>query len=174
MSAASRLKFSIDFEISVGRLFSLQFNILHDHFIRYVSRAGHKVSPCPNMSPPKRTAQCLELCKHLAGGFPFDRLHQLAHRNMRRSRHKNVHVVGRNMSPQNLHVAGLANLSDQITSTLRNRSSQNRLAVFGYPYQVILQIVNGVARSPIVLHAASILKSSPKGEGFSPIPRGGQ
>jgi hypothetical protein len=39
---------------------------------------------------------------------------------------------------------------------------------------VILDIENGVAGPPVVLHAASILKSSPEGEGFSPIPRVGQ
>jgi hypothetical protein len=39
---------------------------------------------------------------------------------------------------------------------------------------VVLDVVNGMARFPIIFHTASILKSSPKGEGFSPIPRRGQ
>jgi hypothetical protein len=39
---------------------------------------------------------------------------------------------------------------------------------------VKLQIVNAMARSTIMLHTASLLKSSPEGEGFSPNPRRGQ
>lgn len=34
--------------------------------------------------------------------------------------------------------------------------------------------ITGAARLPVVLYGASILKSSPEGEGFSPNPRGGQ
>jgi hypothetical protein len=43
-------------------------------------------------------------------------------------------------------------------------------AAFGDPYNVVFQIVNGMARFPVILHPASILKSSPKGEGFPPFP----
>ena len=34
--------------------------------------------------------------------------------------------------------------------------------------------VYGMTRFPVILHTASILKSSPEGEGFSPNPRVGQ
>jgi len=57
---------------------------------------------------------------------------------------------------------------------LGNVSSKNRLAVFRDPDNVIFDVVYGMTGFPIVLHAASILKSSPEGEGFSPIPREGQ
>ena len=35
---------------------------------------------------------------------------------------------------------------------------------------MIFQIINGMARLSVILHTASILTYSPKGEGFSPIP----
>jgi hypothetical protein len=39
---------------------------------------------------------------------------------------------------------------------------------------VIFQIVNGMRSLAVVFHGtASLLKSSPEGEGFSPIPRRG-
>src|SRR5208337_4350654 len=40
---------------------------------------------------------------------------------------------------------------------------------------MILDVIDTVRSLAVVLHnPASLLKSSPKGEGFSPIPRGGQ
>jgi hypothetical protein len=73
-----------------------------------------------------------------------------------------------------LNILCLTNLSDQIPQSLSYFTTQYWLAVFGYPNYVILVIVYGVAGFAIMFHTASILKSSPKGEGFSPIPRGGQ
>lgn len=35
----------------------------------------------------------------------------------------------------------------------------------------IIKIINGMARFTVVFYSASILKSSPKGEGVSPNPR---
>jgi len=40
---------------------------------------------------------------------------------------------------------------------------------------VVLDVIDTVRSLAVVLHdTASLLKSSPKGEGFSPIPRRGQ
>jgi hypothetical protein len=52
--------------------------------------------------------------------------------------------------------------------------AQNWLAVFCDPNDVVFQVIDGMARVAVMLHTASILNSSPKGEGFSPIPRMGQ
>ena len=52
---------------------------------------------------------------------------------------------------------------------------QYRLAVFRDPDDVVLDVIDSVRGLAVILHdTASLLKSSPKGEGFSPIPRGGQ
>jgi hypothetical protein len=89
-------------------------------------------------------------------------------------RHKYVHVILRDMPLEDFHIVCLAYFTDQISNSLSNLPSQNRLAVFRDPHKVILQIINAMARFTIVFHTASILKSSPKGEGFSPNPRGRQ
>ena len=48
------------------------------------------------------------------------------------------------------------------------------LAVFGDPYHVEFDVIDSMRGLTVVFHnTASLLKSSPKGEGFSPIPRGG-
>ena len=85
-----------------------------------------------------------------------------------------MNVVLGNMPLDNLNIFRFANLTDQSSYSFSNISPQDWLAVLGYPNKVILYIVNGMAGFTIILHAASILKSSPEGEGFSPIPRVGQ
>ena len=74
----------------------------------------------------------------------------------------------------NLKILGFANLQDQLPYPLSYITLQNLRAVFGYPYNMVLKIIYCVAGFTVISHAASILKSSPKGEGFSPNPRMGQ
>ena len=150
------------------------FNVSHDHFIGHVARTGRKVPSCPHMPPPKSSTQTLVLLQQLPTRLPLQCLHQIARREMGRNRHKNMHMISRNMSFHDLNVLGFTNLSDQFPYSLSNIRAQHLLAVFRHPYQMIFQIINGMARLAIVLHTASILKSSPEGEGFSPIPRRGQ
>ena len=79
----------------------------------------------------------------------------------------------RNMTLDDLHIFRPTYLSDQLAHSLCNVSPQNRLAVFGDPNDMVFNVVYGMTRFPVILHTASILKSSPEGEGFSPIPRMG-
>jgi len=78
------------------------------------------------------------------------------------------------MTFDDFRIVRSAYLSDHIPNPLGNITAQNRLAVFRDPNYVILDVVYGMARFTVVLRTASILKSSPEGEGFSPNPRGGQ
>jgi len=141
-SAASRLKFSINLEISVGRLNPLLLNVLHDYLIGHITRTGHKVPPVPQMPPPKRSTQTLVFHQHLPRGLPLYRLSQFADRDVWRNRHKYVNMILRYMPPQYLYIPRLTYPSDQISNPLSNLTPQNRLAAFRYPYKVILQILN--------------------------------
>ena len=85
-----------------------------------------------------------------------------------------MNMITRNLAPDDFNIVRPKNLTGRSPNTLGNVNFQNRLAVFRDPDTVISYVVNGVARLPVALHAASILKSSPEGEGFSPNPRGGQ
>ena len=93
---------------------------------------------------------------------------------MRRHRYEYMHVFPRNMTRDNFNIIGFTYLTDQIPQPLCNITSQNRLAVLRDPHNVIFDIIDGMAGFPVILHTASILKSSPEGEGFSPNPRRGQ
>ena len=123
------------------------------------------------MTPPKLAVQALVLQHHLTGGLTFQVLHQLTDREMRRDRHKQVDMIMRDVASNYLHFLGLAEFTEQVSHTLRYLASHHWLSVFRYPYQVIFDIIYTVARPTIGFHTESILKSSPKGEGFSPIPR---
>ena len=149
-------------------------NVLHDHFISHVTRTGRKIPASPHVPTPKRPTQTLILHQHLPRRLPFHRLSQLTDREMWRHRHKYVNMIRRDMSLQNLNIVSFTYLTDQVSDSLRNLASQNRLAVLRHSHKVILRVINGMTGLSIVLHTASILKSSPKGEGFSPIPRVGQ
>jgi hypothetical protein len=152
----------------------LFFNVLYDYFICYVTRACYKIATSPYMTTPKISVQALIFHHQFSGRFSFERLYQLTYRNVWRNRNKYMNMISRNMSLDNFCILGLTNFSDQISCSFSNFSTQNWLAVFGNPNNMVLQIINGMARFSIILHTASILKSSPKGEGFSPIPRVGQ
>ena len=80
----------------------------------------------------------------------------------------------RNMAFDDLHVIRPTYLTDKLPHPLCNIGPKDRLAVFGDPNDMVFNVVYGMTRFPVILHTASILKSSPEGEGFSPIPRGGQ
>jgi hypothetical protein len=174
MSAGSRLKIVLSFEVTIGRLNILLLNVFHDYFIRHVTGTGHEIPTSPYVPTPKRTTQTLEFHHHLARRLPFDRLNQMTNGNMRRHRHQYMHMITRNMALDDFNILRPANLTGQFPNPLGYVSAQNRLAVFRDPNNVIFDIINGMARLPIVLHTASILKSSPEGEGFSPNPRRGQ
>jgi len=85
-----------------------------------------------------------------------------------------MQVVFRNVTFDDLNIHRLANLPDQLPQADGYFSMQNWLAVFGDPYHMKFDVIDSVRSLAVVLHnTASLLKSSPKGEGFSPIPRWG-
>jgi hypothetical protein len=85
-----------------------------------------------------------------------------------------MNMITKNLALDDFNIVRPTNLTGRSPNTLGNVSFQNRLAVFRDHNTLISYVVNGAVRLPVVLHAASVLKSSPEGEGFSPNPRGGQ
>ncbi len=85
-----------------------------------------------------------------------------------------MQVVFGNVAFDDLNIHCLANLPYQLPHPDRYFPMKNGLAVFGDPYHVEFDVIDSVRSLAVVFHnAASLLKSSPKGEGFSPIPRWG-
>jgi hypothetical protein len=65
--------------IADSLLHILRGNVLHDYFVRDISRTGHKVSASPQMTAPKLLRQLPVLRQQLSRGFPFDPADKLAH-----------------------------------------------------------------------------------------------
>ena len=77
-------------------------------------------------------------------------------------------VVLGNGAGNNLHILGPADLPDKISKTLRHLSVEYLLTVFGSLHQVALEVVHQVIRCQAMLHLPMLLRSPPKGEGFTP------
>jgi len=74
---------------------------------------------------------------------------------------------------ENLYIPSPTYLAYKLSDPLGYLAAENMLAILRDPHKMVLQIVGCMARFAIMLHTIKILKSSPKGEGFSPIPRRG-
>jgi hypothetical protein len=84
-------------------------------------------------------------------------------------------MILRNMTLDYFYIVRFADLTDKFPESLRDKTCQNLLAILRNPYHMVFQIIYAMLRLPIVLHCAKLvnLKTSPKCEGFSPIPRNG-
>jgi hypothetical protein len=117
---------------------ALLLNILHHHFIGHIARAGCKVATRPKVSSPKLTVQRLELHQYLTRRPSLDGFEQFADRNVRRYLYEEVNMIPGDVSFENLNVFGLANFTHHLPHPHSHLACQNRLAVFGDPYQMVL------------------------------------
>jgi len=127
------------------------------------------------MPTPECPTETLELGQHLPRAFALDALHQLADRHMWRNRYENMHMISRNMSLESFHIPSPTNLAYKPSGSIGDLAGENLFAILRSPHQVVFQIIGCMCMAGLMtmLHAIKILKSSPKGEGFSPIPRRG-
>jgi len=96
------------------------------------------------------------------------RLHEFRDGEIGRYRYEEMDMIFRNRTFYDLYIPGLAYLSYKIPQSFRHLSVQHLLSIFGNPDQVVFKVIYGMGGSSIILHIPIVLKSSPKGEGFSP------
>jgi hypothetical protein len=77
-------------------------------------------------------------------------------------------VILGNRPFDDFHIFGFAYLSQKIPKAFGHLSIQYLLPVFGNPDHMVLEVIHRMRRGPVVLHLFILLKSSLKGEGFSP------
>lgn len=77
------------------------------------------------------------------------------------------------MPLENLDTPSYTYLPYKLPYSLGDLAAENLFAILDDPHKMVFQIVGCMARFAATLHTIGILKSSPKGEGFSPIPRRG-
>ena len=120
------------------------------------------------MAAPEDSPEFLEFGKELVGAFALEGLHEFADREKRWYGEKEMHVILGNGTFDDIDLVALAYLSYQIPQPLRYLSVEHLLTVLRAPYQMVLDVIDRVRSFPVILHTLMLLKSSPKGEGFSP------
>lgn len=114
----------------------------------------------------------LELTQQPVRRLAFQPLHQTAHRHLRRHRHKQVHVVLRNMPLDDLYLLLTAYLPDQIPDPVGHILPQDRFPILGDPHQMQVDHEYRMRAVPTFRHngrcTKSVLKLPPKGGGFNP------
>ena len=150
----------------------MRHGLIYNKSIGYIARRCNKVSSCSFVASSERSNQHFKIHLHLARTLPFEILYQLIDQYVRRNRYHQMNIIFGKMPFDDLDIVTSTYLSDQFACSCCNLTLQDWLAVFCDPYQVILNIIDCLTRLAIVFCAASILKFSPKVEGFSPIPQG--
>ena len=143
--------------ISFG-LFFLGLYIFHDHLICHIPRTRYKIPPAPNVPSPIFLLDMRKLHQNLPGRLSLHILHQLTGRYMRRCRDKQVHMISRDMPFQDLHVIGQTDLPNQFPDSQSYFLGQDRLPVLRDPHEMQFDVVSGMGRGSVELHAAIILK----------------
>ena len=144
---------------------------------RFVDRAHTRaeIPPGPQMLPPVAFPQGWELLLQQPRRPPLDELHQLRRRDLRRRRHQHVDMIRRDRPPDDGYFPRRADLTDQLSSPLRDIPAHHLIPVLRDPHHVILQVrdrVPGVTVFPPLLsplppelEAESL---PPKGGGLRP------
>ena len=120
------------------------------------------------MAAPEGSPEFLELGKELVGSFALEGLHEFADGKERWYGEKEMDMILGNRTFDDIDLVALAYLSYQIPEPLRYLSVEHLLAVLRAPYQMVLDVIDRVRSFTVILHTVMLLKSSPKGEGFSP------
>ena len=114
--------------------------ILHDHFISDGSTGGSEESAAPEVFTPEALLQFWELLEYLPGRLAFEVLCHFGDRDLRGHRDKEVDMIFRDMTTDNLYVMCIADLSDEVSYPGSQTARQDRLMVLSGPYQVIFTV----------------------------------
>ena len=118
--------------------------ILHDHLIGDGSTGSSEESSTPEVFAPEALLELWELLEYLPGRLAFEVLRHLGDRDLRGHRDKEVDMIFRDMTTDNLYVMCIADLSDEVSYPGSQTARQDRLVVFSGPYQMIFTVKDRV------------------------------
>ena len=155
-------------EVAIVLLEVLGRYVFHNNLISYIAGRGGKVPSSPYMPTPELLWEFLVFGKELVRGFSFERLHEFGNWKVGRHRYEKMDMIFRYGTLDNFYILRLAYLSEKISQPFGYLSVKNLFPVLRDPHQMVLEVIYWMRGCPIILHIPSLLKSSPKGEGFSP------
>lgn len=91
----------------------------------------------------------------LEGGLPLQHLEQPADCYLRRDAHEKVYVIFRDMPLHDRHFLIAADFPYQFSDSKPDFTRHHRLAVFGDPDDVQVNLEGGVRAAPVVLHGGA-------------------
>src|SRR5258708_19091886 len=152
----------------VVRLFRfLIFDVLLPDFIGDIAAGGHPISPRPKMLTPVALPQRLVLRQKLMGTLSLQVLHRARHRKMRRNREQQMNMVTVYRPGMDRYLVATADFTQQFPCSQPDIPNQNRVSIFGHPYEMIFTIPYRVAARFRRLHdikdATASLRLKPSG-----------
>ncbi len=146
---------------------TLQLDVLRNDVVGHIAARRHKVTPSPKVPTPEGLTQGPKLSHEPIRSLSLDGLHHTARRQMRRYTQEEVHVVLADVPLQNLDVVPTTYLPNQFPKPKCHVSTQHRLAVLGYEYKMVVQLVDGVGRLTVVPHGGIVPKYRKHPKGFA-------
>ena len=143
--------------------------ILFDHFICNIATRYTKISSAPKMPAPISFSQLWKFLLNFSGASALHRFYQVALTNMRWNRYKNMYMFRGNNAAHYLHTKFFSNLNNYFANTPLQISSENFIAVFGYPNNVKSMMIFGMRPFAISFHTISITSTRLEVEGFKPF-----
>src|SRR5579859_1455678 len=141
-----------DLEVVIGHLEFLILDVILPHFIGDVATGCHPVTPAPQMLASVVLAQCRIRREQPMRTLPFQILHRLRYRQVRRDADQHVHVISVDRPRVDRHLQTARYFPQQSPSSLSHISLQHRIAVLRNPYQMVFTVPNRVAAALIILH----------------------
>ena len=89
---------------------------------------------------------------------------------MRRTRHKQMHMLSSYVTFYYLNFQLAAYISHDLSKSQGNLATQQLLPVLRDPNQMVLDVESGMGGTSVMFHNPFLLKLSPEGEGFN-IPK---
>ena len=167
----SSLQRDVVFIVRLVRI-DMTIDVSIDHLIGDISARRTEKSPAPKMPTPIPFANLWKFLLNLPRAAPFGNLREVTDRNMRWNLGKNMDVIGRQNAIDNPNTHFFRYLRDDRANPQPQVTLQDAVSIFRDPHQMYFEIKDRMAAFAVMFHTASLLKSSPEGEGFSPIPRG--
>jgi len=111
-------------------------DVRFDHFIGDIPTAAAKIAPRPHVPSPVALSDRRKLPQQEIGAFPLEVLDQPADRHLGWNRQQHVHMIGRNVPLQNVHLLPAAFFAHHLPDPFHYRTPQHFVTVFGDPHDM--------------------------------------
>lgn len=139
----------------------MRINIFVDHLVSYIATGSAEIASAPKMPSPVFFTKFGKFLLDFSRRSTFGFLYKFANCYVRRYRDKYVQMLCRYYSIYNFNIHFLGNTGNNIPNAFTNFSSQNTVAIFGNPYQMVAMMIYSVRLMSVIRHRNNITEVSP-------------